>query len=291
MIERAGQPIGTERRRRPTTRHEVEETRSGGASRSLGCSPDQFTKGRNGPRPLRRQCAHELLGGLTGPWRAHWGALDFREVLRSLLGDEAERLLQCVPIEDRISHGQMLRPRPISRSTLLARERQRLPANWIDEPQPREAAKTVVVRRKDEAVLDCKRSDLDVRDVIAAYARRRRELGRNRCVSRTGCDDSHGRLLQIRGRHRPTLQHRDRVLPEHPRACDQTDEGEDDRPTPPDLTLTDTVIAANGLTASAGITPQGGGLYTLDLFSGERFAVWVTRTVIQADKPDQCVAC
>jgi hypothetical protein len=59
----------------------------------------------------------------------------------------------------------------------------------------------------------------------------------------------------------------------------------------PELTLTDSVITANTLTASAGITSQGGGLYTVDPFSGEPFPVTLTRTVIEGNKPDQCVGC
>jgi hypothetical protein len=60
---------------------------------------------------------------------------------------------------------------------------------------------------------------------------------------------------------------------------------------PPELTLTDSFITANRLAASAGITSQGGGLYTVDPFSGEPFPVAMTRTVIEGNRPDQCVGC
>jgi len=59
----------------------------------------------------------------------------------------------------------------------------------------------------------------------------------------------------------------------------------------PELTLTDSVIAANRVAASAGIVSQGGGLYTADPFSGTPFPVTLTRTVIEGNKPDQCVGC
>ena len=36
---------------------------------------------------------------------------------------------------------------------------------------------------------------------------------------------------------------------------------------------------------------QGGGLYTADPFSGEPFPVAMSRTVIEGNKPDQCVGC
>ena len=53
---------------------------------------------------------------------------------------------------------------------------------------------------------------------------------------------------------------------------------------PPTLTLTDSAVLANKLTASPGITPQGGGLYTT-------FPVTLTRTVIAGNQPDQCYGC
>jgi hypothetical protein len=60
---------------------------------------------------------------------------------------------------------------------------------------------------------------------------------------------------------------------------------------PPELTLTDSVIAANRLAASDGVLSQGGGLYTADPLSGTPFPVTLTRTVIEGNKPDQCVGC
>ncbi len=60
---------------------------------------------------------------------------------------------------------------------------------------------------------------------------------------------------------------------------------------PPQLTITDSVITANRLAASAGISSRGGGLFTVDVFSGQPFPVTLTRTVIEVNKPDQCVGC
>jgi hypothetical protein len=60
---------------------------------------------------------------------------------------------------------------------------------------------------------------------------------------------------------------------------------------PPELTLTDSVITANRLTASEGVMSQGGGLYTVDPFSGEPIPVSMARTVIKGNKPDQCIGC
>ena len=60
---------------------------------------------------------------------------------------------------------------------------------------------------------------------------------------------------------------------------------------PPELTLTDSVITANRLAASDGVLSQGGGLYTADPFTGSPFPVTMTRTLIEGNKPDQCVGC
>ena len=53
---------------------------------------------------------------------------------------------------------------------------------------------------------------------------------------------------------------------------------------PPILTLTDSVITTNRLSASPGVTPQGGGLFTDS-------PVAMTRTVIAGNQPDQCYGC
>ena len=60
---------------------------------------------------------------------------------------------------------------------------------------------------------------------------------------------------------------------------------------PPELSLTDSVITANRLAANDGVLSQGGGLYTADPFTGTLFPVAMTRTVIEGNKPDQCVGC
>ena len=65
----------------------------------------------------------------------------------------------------------------------------------------------------------------------------------------------------------------------------------------PVLTLTDSVLAANRLSASQGIASQGGGLFNLvvtnpDPFTtGDPFTITSVRTVIAGNKPDQCAGC
>jgi hypothetical protein len=65
----------------------------------------------------------------------------------------------------------------------------------------------------------------------------------------------------------------------------------------PVLTLTDSLVAANRLTASPGIASQGGGIFTLAVTSifpfatGEAFPVALTRSLIAGNRPDQCVDC
>jgi hypothetical protein len=59
---------------------------------------------------------------------------------------------------------------------------------------------------------------------------------------------------------------------------------------PPELALTDSVVTANSLTATGpGFEPQGGGIFSADLFGGGAFPVSVSNTVIEGNKPDQCV--
>ncbi len=53
---------------------------------------------------------------------------------------------------------------------------------------------------------------------------------------------------------------------------------------PPTLAVTDSAITGNSLDASAGLTVQGGGLFTT-------FPVTLTRTVIAGNRPDQCFGC
>ena len=53
---------------------------------------------------------------------------------------------------------------------------------------------------------------------------------------------------------------------------------------PPVLTLIDSSVTHNSLTASSGITPQGGGLYT-------GAPVTLTNSVIAQNTPDQCFGC
>jgi hypothetical protein len=60
---------------------------------------------------------------------------------------------------------------------------------------------------------------------------------------------------------------------------------------PPQLTLRDSVVTANRLTAGPPITPQGGGIYTADVFGGANFPVTLTGTVVAGNQPDQCYGC
>ena len=55
-------------------------------------------------------------------------------------------------------------------------------------------------------------------------------------------------------------------------------------PIVPQLTLTDSAILGNRLSASPGITSHGGGLFTT-------FPVALTRTLIAGNQPDQCFGC
>ena len=52
----------------------------------------------------------------------------------------------------------------------------------------------------------------------------------------------------------------------------------------PSLTITNSVIMGNSLTASSGLAVQGGGLFTA-------FPVTLTRTVNAGNRPDQCFGC
>ena len=52
----------------------------------------------------------------------------------------------------------------------------------------------------------------------------------------------------------------------------------------PVLTLTDAVVTGNSVAGSAGLTIQGGGLFTT-------FPVTLTKTVLAGNKPDQCFGC
>jgi hypothetical protein len=60
---------------------------------------------------------------------------------------------------------------------------------------------------------------------------------------------------------------------------------------PPELTLSDSVVTANQLTAPSDITPRGGGIFSADLFSADPIPFTLTHTVIAGNQPDQCVGC
>jgi hypothetical protein len=65
----------------------------------------------------------------------------------------------------------------------------------------------------------------------------------------------------------------------------------------PVLSLTDSVVTANRLTASAGVPSLGGGIFNLEITNvnpfttGSPFPVALTRTVIAGNQPDQCAGC
>jgi hypothetical protein len=59
----------------------------------------------------------------------------------------------------------------------------------------------------------------------------------------------------------------------------------------PQLSVADSVVTANGLTADGGTTPHGGGIFSADIFTLAPVPVTFTRTVIEGNKPDQCVGC
>jgi hypothetical protein len=66
---------------------------------------------------------------------------------------------------------------------------------------------------------------------------------------------------------------------------------------PPELTLADSAITANRLTASPGVASQGRGVFTLEtrnvtpFETGNPFPVALTHTVIEGNEPDQCAGC
>jgi hypothetical protein len=60
---------------------------------------------------------------------------------------------------------------------------------------------------------------------------------------------------------------------------------------PPELTLSDSVVTANRLTAPSAITPRGGGIFSADVFSNDPVPFTLIRTVVAGNKPDQCVGC
>ena len=65
----------------------------------------------------------------------------------------------------------------------------------------------------------------------------------------------------------------------------------------PELTVIDSVVAANRLAASPGIPSQGGGIFNLEVTSpfpfvtGNPFPATLTKTVVEGNKPDQCAGC
>jgi hypothetical protein len=65
----------------------------------------------------------------------------------------------------------------------------------------------------------------------------------------------------------------------------------------PVLTITDSVVTGNRLSASPGVASMGAGLFNLEILSpaplvtGAPFPVTLTGTVIEGNKPDQCAGC
>jgi hypothetical protein len=60
---------------------------------------------------------------------------------------------------------------------------------------------------------------------------------------------------------------------------------------PPELALSHSVVTANQLDASPGITPKGGGIYTADFITDDPFPITLTHTVVAGNHPDQCFGC
>lgn len=59
----------------------------------------------------------------------------------------------------------------------------------------------------------------------------------------------------------------------------------------PELAISDSVVTANQLTTTTGITPLGGGILSANVFTGEPIPFTLTRTAIEGNQPDQCVGC
>jgi hypothetical protein len=59
----------------------------------------------------------------------------------------------------------------------------------------------------------------------------------------------------------------------------------------PQLALSHSVVTANQLTATSGITPKGGGIYTADFLTDDPRPIIDTDTVIAGNHPDQCFGC
>lgn len=58
------------------------------------------------------------------------------------------------------------------------------------------------------------------------------------------------------------------------------------------LTVINSRLTDNALTASPAITPLGGGLFTADVFNPQQpLPATLIHTVIEGNNPDQCVGC
>jgi len=57
------------------------------------------------------------------------------------------------------------------------------------------------------------------------------------------------------------------------------------------LSVASSVVTANSVTAAAGTTPHGGGIFSADIFSLDPVPFTLDRTVVQGNSPDQCVGC
>jgi hypothetical protein len=60
---------------------------------------------------------------------------------------------------------------------------------------------------------------------------------------------------------------------------------------PPQLALNHSVVTANQLTATASITPKGGGIYTADFLTDDPVPITRTQTVVAGNQPDECLGC
>ena len=126
LVDRARPPVGGERGGRPAAHHEVEEPRPGRPRRAVGGGLDQLAHRRQRAVALERQRRPDRAARL-GRRRPHRRRVELREVPGGLLGDEPERLVERVLVEERVGHGEILDP---PRSTVLGAARgQPLPSS------------------------------------------------------------------------------------------------------------------------------------------------------------------
>jgi hypothetical protein len=101
LVERAREPVGRERGRRPAAHHEVEEARPGRPRRADLGRLDQRAERRDRADSFVRERAAESVRRPDGP---HERLVHAGQVLGGLPRDEPEALVQRVAVEDRVGH-------------------------------------------------------------------------------------------------------------------------------------------------------------------------------------------